>query len=199
VKAKVEDKIDAKPEDELPAREKVGFCRMYCNAFKYYHRLLNPIFSYSYDSSRIVKTMNTFTQLMIVIAIATAMILKKQVVDNSELYVPFIIMRLVQPIFNILESKIGRASKTGNVIVFLFFLTMNVSMQFIIGVDVSKPLHTHELRLSMCIVSVILTVLVELLIWDTVVMPLLLAIAGSLSPKVSKFFKMLRAPNSCCK
>ena len=113
--------------------------------------------------------------------------------------VPFLVMRVLQPLFNFMESRIGRASMTGNVIIFLFMLIVNVSMQCVVGFMVSRPFHRHSLRIDMSMLSFITVVIMELLIWDTILMPLGLAVMGSSCPNSTKFFKMLRTPHECFK
>jgi len=53
--------------------------------------------------------------------------------------VAFAAMRLVQPLFNYMESLIGRSSKMGNIICFMFFLLVSVVMQVIIGISLYQP------------------------------------------------------------
>ena len=56
--------------------------------------------------------------------------------------VAFGAMRLVQPLFNYMESLIGRSSKMGNIICFCFFLLVCVVMQWIIGYSLFQPFPT---------------------------------------------------------
>jgi len=88
---------------------------------------------------------------------------------------------------------------TGNVIIFLFLLIINVSMQCIVGYMVSRPFHRHTLRMEMCMLSFINIVVMELLIWDTILMPLGLAVTGLKFPSTTKIFKMLRTPHDSFK
>lgn len=83
---------------------------------------------------------------------------------------------------------------TGNVIVFLDMMITNVAMQCVVAYNLNKPFHRHSLRIDMSMLSFINVVIIELLIWDTILMPLGLAVMGYSCPNSTKFFKMLRTP-----
>jgi hypothetical protein len=54
--------------------KKVSFGQLYCNAFRYYHRLGNLIYSHHTAKSRVVKTMNTYCMLSITLAITVGLL-----------------------------------------------------------------------------------------------------------------------------
>lgn len=73
--------------------------------------------------------MNNFAQLCIVIALTLGVIL----VGHTEKHayyksIVFVIMRFVQPLFNYIETLVGRSSKMGNIICFIFFTLVTVIM-----------------------------------------------------------------------
>lgn len=62
----IADPIPAPEEEENEGVQNVyekemTFCLFYCNAFRYYHRIGNLIFSPNVRSSRVVKAFNTST------------------------------------------------------------------------------------------------------------------------------------------
>ena len=64
---------------------------------------------------------------MVCIAIGLSVIAANEHNALIAMTVPFLCMRVIQPFFNYLEERVGRASMTGNVIIFLFMLVINVS------------------------------------------------------------------------
>lgn len=53
--------------------------------------------------------------------------------------ISFASMRVIQPLFNYMESLIGRSSKMGNIICFFFFFLVTIGMQAIIAVSLYQP------------------------------------------------------------
>lgn len=87
--------------------------------------------------------MNTCAQLCMSIAITCGLIaaLQSDKWDYDILCsaIAFASMRIVQPLFNYMESLIGRSSKMGNIICFFFFLLVAIGMQAIIAVSLYQP------------------------------------------------------------
>lgn len=87
--------------------------------------------------------MNTSAQICMAIAISIGTIgaMQKAMVYKFQFapLVAFGVMRLIQPLFNYLESLVGRSSKMGNIIVFVFLLFVTLGMQVIIGITLAQP------------------------------------------------------------
>jgi len=89
-------------------------------------------------------------------------------------------MRVAQPLFHFFESQVGRASKTGNCIVAIVFLLLNIGMQIIFFYSLSS-IKDGDTMVEMwwCLAKVVF--LYELIIWDTVIQPLALALIAKFS------------------
>jgi len=126
--------------------------------------------------------MNTAAQICMAIAISIGTIgaMQKAMVYQFKFapLVAFGVMRLIQPLFNYLESLVGRSSKMGNIIVFVFLLFVTLGMQVIIGITLAQPYQNQQLVRKMMRVSHLMMI-IELGVWDTIVMPIIMALVGS--------------------
>jgi len=106
------------------------FGRFCCNSYRYYHRIGNLIYSPNTRSSRVIKTLNTFALLSICCAIIMGSydLWEPKLAFRNGVFLAILAMRICQPLFNLLESRVGRASKTGNCIVGGLFALINVVM-----------------------------------------------------------------------
>jgi len=102
MKVKEPVKREAEPAVEEP---KIPFTLFLFNAYRYYHRIGNLIFSPNTYSSRVVKSLNTFSQLSICIAIVTSCYSTSKVQGyRNAIFLTILLMRFCQPLFNLFES-----------------------------------------------------------------------------------------------
>jgi len=137
--------------------------------------------------------MNTTAQLTMAIAITLGTIAAFQSAKIEQELLASIIafgsMRLVQPLFNYMESLIGRSSKMGNIICFIFFLLVTLGMQAIIAVSVYQPYQNTKI-VKVMLESAKCIVFGELVLWDTILMPIVMGVIGMCSCG-TKFFTAL--------
>lgn len=138
--------------------------------------------------------MNTTAQLTMAIAITLGTIAAFQSAKIEQELLASIIafgsMRLVQPLFNYMESLIGRSSKMGNIICFIFFLLVTIGMQAIIAVSLYQPYQNPEVSKLMQLAAYDGALIVELGVWDTIMMPILMSLIGTCACG-KKFFTAL--------
>jgi hypothetical protein len=90
----------------------------------------------------------------------------------------------------------GRSGKTGNFIMFFSYLSVGVITQIALYNIVAMPTRDDTVRDKMGVAAV-LCLYFELFQWDTIVMPVVLAVCASCSEFATRFFKCLSNPVPC--
>lgn len=166
--------------DDTPI--KLSFCRVYCNAMKYYHRLLSVFIGCPTEESwsRSGKAVILSTQAFILFSIVGLWIAFEGMKGVRPF--TFIMMRLIQLTFGFIKpigtSKMIFASSAlaCGAIYGLCNIIAYIAMK-----DDFRPRRVAAFML-----------IAEFVVWETLFMPFLLAIACMINPKVANYLQALK-------
>jgi hypothetical protein len=120
---------------------------------------------------------NTFCQFTIAIGVTTAIFAYKGMKGKElAILVSFVLMRILQPLFNWLESTAANSSKTASVIISLFFFLLFAGLQVGIWFAIGTFNYEMFLKEKMFILIGEVVFVLEIFIWDTIFLPIFMSV-----------------------
>ena len=161
-----------------------SFIRLYCNAICFYHRVISIIFSHNPYHGRALRALNFATQMVLIPAIICVANLYAQ--SDYLLLKVFLLMRLIQLSFSLGLARGESTSKIYAAASIVFLLLINITAQTVILLIAPKTPFNTLIRWQTSI-----SVSLELLVWDSLLMPLCLATGGKITDKLITRFTAL--------
>ena len=114
-------------------------------------------------------------------------------------FLTFIFMRAIQVICNVLESCALKSGSRGvRISLFFVFLVIYIAMQSHMSYFLIDIYDDRNLRDDMLIACGEIVFLMELFLWDTVIVPIFMALMGKAFVGFRSFCNKLKLPNKCC-